>query len=414
MSAPELLPILPSLFERMLLNATPIINAARATAGVRLTASCTADSGYALSELGEALAAPLAELAPLPVLLSAPGAQLDRGVTKLQLPPNVALELDAKLVAHRDAELLVQHLAGRGLRLALHGRAPRGVPEGLLGLFDCAVILHDEDRRFRSNLELLQRRRLPFYLEQVHSVAEASAAYERGAAGCIGWPVRDMTQVRAKGLHPAQAIVLELMQLLREDAPAHLVEAVLKRDTALAFQLLKLVNTAAFGASTRVTSFQQALMLVGYRKMQQWLGMLLATAHRDPELAPMASYSIARGFLLENLGGEVQADLHNDLFTTGAFSLLDRLTGMPLEALFARAVLSPATLDALVSGTGPMAPFFELAVLSEQPDMQRVKRRLERLKISPVAYNRAVLRAAIAANAAAALNEASTSEPLTR
>jgi EAL and modified HD-GYP domain-containing signal transduction protein len=148
--------------------------------------------------------------------------------------------------------------------------------------------------------------------------------------------------------------------------------------------------------------------------MQQWLGMLLATAHRDPELAPMASYSIARGFLLENLAGEVDAGLHNDLFTTGAFSLLDRLTGMPLEALFARAVLSPATLDALVSGTGPMAPFFELAVLSEQPDMQRVKRRLERLRISPVAYNRAVLRAAIAANAAAALNEASTSEPLTR
>jgi EAL and modified HD-GYP domain-containing signal transduction protein len=141
--------------------------------------------------------------------------------------------------------------------------------------------------------------------------------------------------------------------------------------------------------------------------MKQWLAMLLASGNRDPELAPLAGYSIARGFLLENLAGEVDASLQNDLFMTGAFSLLDRLTGMPLEALFARAALSPATMDALVCGTGPMAPLFELAVLSEQPDMQRVQRRLDRLTISPAAYNRAVLRSTIAANAVATLHEGS-------
>ncbi len=406
MSAPELLPILPALFERVLLTATPIFDAARSTTGVRLTAQASGAGGYALSELGEALAAPLAELAPLPVLLSAPGAQLDRGLAKLQLPPNVVLELDAALAARRDAELLVQHLVGRGLRLALHGRAPRGMPREMLGLFDCAVIRHDEDRRFRSAASLSEHRRVPFYINELQSVAEASAAYERGAAGCIGWPVRDMTQVRAKGLHSAQAVVLDLMQLLSQDAPAHLIEAALKRDTTIAFQLLKLVNAPGFGTAVRVTSFQQAVMLLGYQKMKQWLAMLLANGNRDPELAPLASYSIARGFLLENLTGEVQASLHNDLFMTGAFSLLDRLTGMPLEALFARSVLSPATMDALVSGSGPMAPFFELAVLSEQPDVARVQRRLDRLSISPVAYNRAVLRAAIAANAVATAHPA--------
>jgi hypothetical protein len=41
--------------------------------------------------------------------------------------------------------------------------------------------------------------------------------------------------------------------------------------------------------------------------------------------------------------------------------------------------------------------------------MQRVQRRLDRLKISPVAYNRAVLRSSIAANAVAALHEGSAS-----
>jgi c-di-GMP phosphodiesterase len=407
MSAPELLPILPSLFERVLLSATPIINAARMNAGVRLTAQVTGTTGHALSELGEALAAPLAELAPLPVLLNAPGAKLDRGIARLQLPPNVVLELDAKLAAHRDAELLVQHLAGRGLRLALHGRAQRGMPDEMLGLFDCAVIRHDEDRRFRGNVAMTEKRRLPFYIAELQSVAEANAAYDRGARGCIGWPVRDMTQVRAKGLHGAQAVVLDLMQLLSQDAPAHLIETALKRDTTIAFQLLKLANTPGFGTAVRVTSFQQAVMLLGYQKMKQWLAMLLASGNRDPELAPLAGYSIARGFLLENLAGEVDASLHNDLFMTGAFSLLDRLTGMPLEALFARAALSPATMDALVCGTGPMAPFFELAVLTEQPDMQRVQRRLDRLTISPAAYNRAVLRSTIAANAVATLHEGS-------
>jgi EAL and modified HD-GYP domain-containing signal transduction protein len=392
MSAPEVLPILSSLFDRLVLQTAPIVSPTRYPVGVRLTCRPLDDAPFAYSEVVVSLGPVLAQLAPMPMLLAVPGATLDGDLGEMDVPPALRLEIPVAQVLRPESWPLLRVMRARGLRLALSGIPPEPLPADCLEFFDCSVIAHPEDRRYGLPDDDKHRRRIPFNTIDIESVADASSAFARGARAVIGWPVRDTTQVRAKGLTAEQSVILQIIQLVRREAPPHEIESCLKKDPALAFALLKLVNSPAFGVSRQITSFQQALMLLGYEKLQRWLGLLLVNGTREPEMAPLAMYSITRGFLLDHLQYLVPMELRDELFLTGAFSMLDRLTGKSFDELLDSGVLSAPTAEALTRAQGPMVPYLELAVLSEQNDPKRVERRLQRLGITPAQFNHAVLR----------------------
>lgn len=142
--------------------------------------------------------------------------------------------------------------------------------------------------------------------------------------------------------------LLTLLALLARDADSRELEEQLKQDVALSHHLLKLVNSAAFSCGTEITSFGQAITRIGRRQLQRWLQLLLY-ARTQPDALPNLLLPLAalRGALLEALckrdGGD--RDAQDQAFMAGAFSLLDRLFHMPMDAILADLHL-PAHVDA--------------------------------------------------------------------
>ena len=220
-----------------------------------------------------------------------------------------------------------------------------------------------------------------------------------GAASSVGWPLDDAQHQQARPLQPGQAVVLELLRLVRDDADIGKIDATLKRDPALAFKLLRLVNSAAFGLSVQITSFQHAVMMLGYKKMMRWLSLLMATASKDANTFPLMHASIRRGLFLEYIGAEDnQSELRDELFITGAFSLLDRITGAPFPQLFELIALSENVVDAIVNKSGPYAPYLSLIEAIERSDPLAIQKRLDELALPVATCNEALLRAMAAAN----------------
>jgi EAL and modified HD-GYP domain-containing signal transduction protein len=388
----------PAVLERVVLCFAPIVDRRRATAGLRLTARATDAGGVRLSDLAQVLAPTLEALAPLPVLLGSIGARLDEGLQQGGLPANALLEFDAVLAAHPGAAEPLAGLARAGVRLALRGRPRQPLEAPVRQLFECAVIHQDEDLRITGGYAgddfPRQQRSLPFHTLGASNLLEARAAFERGSTGCIGWPVEDPLGRRGGGgAQPAQLSVLELLRLLREEAPPQRMEAVLRQDAAIAYRLLQLVNAPIMGVSLQITSLQHAIAMLGRRQLQRWLIALLCTGNRDPDVTPLVGYSICRGLLLDYLGQDSEHGLGDELFLTGAFSLLDRLTNTPFEALFRGAMVGPMTVEALRDGRGPLLPFLELARAAEDARHDRVRQRLRDLDLPLLTYNRALLRA---------------------
>jgi len=111
-------------------------------------------------------------------------------------------------------------------------------------------------------------------------------------------------------------------------------------------------------------------MMLGYKKLMRCFRCCLRRL-KDSNTLPLMHASIRRGMFLEIIGSdENQTELRDELFITGAFSLLDKITGAPFAHLFELISLSESIVDAIVRHNGPYAPYLTLieAIERKRPD----------------------------------------------
>jgi len=176
------------------------------------------------------------------------------------------------------------------------------------------------------------------------------------------------TILETRGVRPAQAIVLQLINLVRQQADPVEIEELLKRDPTLSFTLLRFINSAGFGLSVEVTSFRHAVMLMGLNKLFRWAAMLM-TNTRDGSPPALGTTAVVRGRLMELLAAEIMPKEEADnAFVIGIFSLLDTMLGMPLEKALEAVSLPQSVTDALLHRTGAFAPLLMLTEACENAD----------------------------------------------
>jgi EAL and modified HD-GYP domain-containing signal transduction protein len=157
--------------------------------------------------------------------------------------------------------------------------------------------------------------------------------------------------------------LLSLLGLVAADAGTCELETLLKQDPALSFQLLKVVNSAAFARGGPITSFAQAIGVLGRRQLQRWLQLLLYARQREDGLPnPLLPVAALRAAQMESLckqrGGD--RDEQDIAFLVGVFSLLDVLLGIPMDEIVAALKLAPDTAAALQQRSGPLGRMLKL------------------------------------------------------
>jgi c-di-GMP-related signal transduction protein len=168
----------------------------------------------------------------------------------------------------------------------------------------------------------------------------------------------------SKGLNPAQAMILQLMQMVRKNVDVRQLEDVLKHDAALSYKLLRYINSAGFGRS-EIQSLRHAVTMLGYLPLYRWLALLLATASTSGSPVLMQTAAI-RGRFVELLGHDfLPKNEAENLFVAGMFSLLDRLLGVSMQEVLDNLKLSEAMSQALLSRQGVYGGFLALAEACE-------------------------------------------------
>ena len=197
----------------------------------------------------------------------------------------------------------------------------------------------------------------------------------------------------AKGMNPAQAIIMQLMQMVKQNADIAQLEAVLKRDATLSYKLLRFINSAGFGAGREVASLKQALALLGYSPLYRWLTLLLATASTSGYSPVLLETAVVRGRLAELLGqGAMGKSEAENIFVAGMFSLLDRLLGIPMKEVLETIQLSDDVVAALLTRGGKYGPYLALAEACEL-NSNLVSPLAASLSLTPLDVNKAHLSA---------------------
>lgn len=189
--------------------------------------------------------------------------------------------------------------------------------------------------------------------------------------------------IKTRMLAPSQANVILLINLVRNQASTDEIEQVLKKDAMLGFNLMRLINSSGFGLTREITSFRQAVMLLGLKKLFRWAALLLTTARAGGAPPVVGSTAVVRGRLMELLAAESMSPEECDAaFVVGVFSLLDVMLGMPMEQAVGLLTLQQPLVDALLHGTGAYADLLALARACESGDSQEFRRAAAALHLS--------------------------------
>jgi c-di-GMP-related signal transduction protein len=198
---------------------------------------------------------------------------------------------------------------------------------------------------------------------------------------------------KAQGAQAAsRALALQLVQLVAADAHTHEIEALLRRDAALSYHLLRLVNSLGIGAGRKVNSFSQAILILGRQQLRRWLNLMLFAARqgdiRSPMLLSRVSVRARQLELLAKARG-MDKNMQEQAFMTGMFSLLGVLFGMPLAEVLAPLPISEAVRGALVGYEGELGAMHRLVETAESGDLGAVAAQLSALQVDAGDYNAA-------------------------
>jgi hypothetical protein len=196
--------------------------------------------------------------------------------------------------------------------------------------------------------------------------------------------------------------VLALIEIVERDGTINEIEAIFKRDAVLSYKLISMANSAAFGLPVEVTSIQHALQMIGMARLKRWLMVLLTKCGSADTPTALLQVAFVRATMLETLGRTLELDEdRDDLFWLGAFSLLDRILGIPLEKILDKVVVSEAIVEALTMRQGAYAAMLDLVEATEQADDSLLRETCALLAVDGLFTNHALLKSIKTAEALA-------------
>ncbi len=385
-----------------LLSLEGVFNARRYAMAVRVR--CRPREGVRPPSLGE-LFEQFSRVLPsdaVPVLLALDLQHIDESILDHKPGAPVWLEIPAQMLASDAGRTLLEKMSRARYKLVL-----RGVPEDaqlshFISSFSLSLQEPDPDGLLPmvrpasttpGSKSWKSLRRIPFGQSQALKIVDVERNYNRGSIACVGWPYEDLKSraVRSNAV-PDFSTISELIMQLDRGADVSELEAIIRRDAALSFRLLRLANSAAFGLRSEVDSFRQIVMLLGYLRLKRWLAMLLTNSSRDLNSRPMMFASFRRGLLLEQLSAHQSSYRQtDDFFLLGVFSLIDKLFGESFETLFKSLRVPKDVHSALAERRGPLYCWLQLVEAIDLGDDVLLQKSLEEAGLSAVQCNQAIL-----------------------
>jgi len=271
----------------------------------------------------------------------------------------------------------IRALRASGHRVALHAIGPGDIPPLLREEINLVIIDSTGGDPQRTRALYADLARLPHHVDtlalNLESLDDFHFFHTLGATWFHGPFITRREDWSEREVAANVGNARPLLQALQQDADNARIIDLLKRSPAITLRLLRHANSAAAGLSREVHSIEDALQLVGRKRLLRWVTMALLTADApDGRSHAALETSLVRARMLELLGETSGRDAET-LFLLGLLSLVDVVMQVELgKALDALAVADDIR-EALLHGGGEHAPMLRLAEAWERGDNERIE-----------------------------------------
>lgn len=155
--------------------------------------------------------------------------------------------------------------------------------------------------------------------------------------------------VEQKDIHANQSVVFAMYnETLKQDTDYTKLSAFFERDTALAYKLLRFINSGLFPVREAISSLKQALIYLGSGPVKKFVTLILTAHIAETKREELTKMSIIRARFCENIALKLAPEHSDDAFIVGLFSLLDVILDQPMTTLVNQLPVSNEVAQALV------------------------------------------------------------------
>jgi EAL and modified HD-GYP domain-containing signal transduction protein len=287
-----------------------------------------------------------------------------QGFAKALPRGRVVLELlEDQLIDNVLIEALEDHRV-RGYQIALDDYVGSDALAPALEHVDIVKvdILGRDRAAVEDDLARLAPHDLRIVAEKVETREDHEYCLELGIGLFQGYFFCKPERMEARSVAPNRLSILQLVAALQDPKiEIAQLEALVSRDIALSYRLLRYINSAFFGLRREVDSIGRALMLLGIDNVKRW-ATLSIFAGVDEKPRELIETALVRARFCE-LAGEGNRD---QLFTLGLFSVVDALMDAPMEDVLGSMPFPEEMRAALISREGPKGELLAAAVSLER------------------------------------------------
>ena len=310
-------------------------------------------------------------------LINADPSLIARGLHRVLPPEGIILEL--REGGGFDAETTDALLRARreGYHFALDNVATLDQINRSRAISMCSLVKIDFSR---APLEML-----PMFVEQVKRIKpdimvvgeKVETAGQYAVAVDAGFDLFQgyyfaRPDILRKSSRPANALAVMALvaETQRHDVSIDRLEDVVGGDPTLAYRVLAVVNSSAFGLDRRVESLRHAIVLLGINQVRHLAILMAMTATKDAS-EELIKLGASRARLLSRLAS--RHDQSSGAFTVGLLSVTDALYRTPMEDLMNELPVTEAIKAALLDGEGEYGTLLKVALACEHADVEAIE-----------------------------------------
>lgn len=278
-----------------------------------------------------------------------------------------------------------KRLKDKGYRIALDDFVNKPEYRPLLELADIIKIdfMSTEKKEIEKVIKELKNYKLDFLAEKVETREEVEYAKKLGFKYFQGYFFSQPEIVKSTRILPIQANYIQLIHEVSEkEINFRKIGQIISRDLSLTYNLLRLVNTGAFGFRYRIKGVQHGLTALGERQIRKWIYLVVLNDMGQKKPDELTRLSLIRARFMELLAMETSYRTYSeDMFLIGLFSLLDVILGKPIEDILMELPTSDIVEETLLSGKGKGAILYKTILAYEKGQWDKVEEYAERLNI---------------------------------
>lgn len=229
-----------------------------------------------------------------------------------------------------------------------------------------------------------RNKNIRFIAEKIETLEDMKDAIDYGYSFFQGFYLSKPIIISTKEVFTNKLNYISVIEELnKKPVDIFAVEDSIKRDLALSYKLLRLINSASLGIKQEITSIRQAIVLIGVNNLKRWIYVITLKSLTGDKHQPLITTSLVRARFGELLVEESNNNLNSfDIFLTGMLSLIDRFIDMPIEEILRALPISNNVKASLTGEDNINSRILGFIMEYESGNWRSVDERLALIKLS--------------------------------